>query len=277
MTNLQEHRERFARQIVNAGGRMGVRLIDAFAATPRENYLGPPPWPLLAMPGTPPQPIDDPRLLYEDVLVALCTRRGINNGQPSLHAQCLAACAPDAGDTVIQVGAGTGYYSAILAQLVGAGGQVIAYEIETDLAERAHLNLRAWSHVRVVAKSATDEPLPPADVIYVSAGATHPPNSWLDALKPSGRLIFPLTPHTGLGGMLLVTRQDATHYAASFIARVAFISCLGARDDVSAKALAEAFATRPMAAVKSLRRAGPPDATAWCAGDGWWLSTADAA
>lgn len=220
---------------------------------------------------------EDPRLLYQDVLVGLATNRGINNGQPTLHAKCLAACAPTAGESVLHVGAGTGYYTAILASLVGTTGGVVAYEIEADLADRARENLRHIQNVTVVHGSASEAPLPSAAIIYVNAGATHPLASWLDALSPGGRLIFPLTPDEGFGGMLLVTRRSQESYAASLIARAAFVPCIGARDVFTSRALAAAFESRPITIVKSLRRGTQPDATAWCVVTGWWLSTSEPA
>ena len=61
----------------------------------------------------------DPERLYEDVLVAIDARRGINNGQPSLHAQSIDALRLKEGETVVQIGAGAGYYTAILASSSG--------------------------------------------------------------------------------------------------------------------------------------------------------------
>ncbi len=54
---------------------------------------------------------DDPVVLYQDVLVALAPERGVNNGSPSLHALWLDRLAPQAGERVVHIGAGTGYYS----------------------------------------------------------------------------------------------------------------------------------------------------------------------
>ncbi|HSW04355.1 protein-L-isoaspartate O-methyltransferase family protein [Aquabacterium sp.] len=276
MSSIAAHRERYARLIVRSAGPSSRRLIEAFASIPREQFLGPAPWPVLNGSGHGPRWTEDPRELYQDVLVGIALERGINNGQPSLHGSCLEACAPAHGDTALHIGAGTGYYTAILAALVGPTGTVLAYEIEPDLAERARENLVRWPNVRVIAASACAGALPAADVIYVNAGATHPVPCWLDALKPGGRLIFPLTPNEGYGGMLLVTRRGETRYDAAMLMRVAFIPCAGARDEASARALAAALDSQPMHIVRSLRREGPPDDTAWYVGAGGWLSTADA-
>lgn len=279
MTTVQDLRSCYAELIVHSAGSSSQRLIDAFASTEREHYVGPGPWQIATGSSYLQTPSDDPRWLYQDVLVGLAVDRRLNNGQPTLHARCLDACAPAEGESVVHIGVGTGYYTAVLAALVGPRGQVVGYEIEKDLAARARANLQHLQNVQVRAASASEAELPRADVVYVNAGATHPLPTWLDALNVGGRLILPLTPAKGFGGMLMVTRRhDATRYAASFLLKVAFTPCIGARDDVAAQALATALETRPTSQVRSLRRNttpyDAPDATAWCVGDGWWLSCA---
>jgi len=81
-------------------------------------------------------PHNDPAFLYQDVVVSL-DADGLNNGEPSLHAMCIAALRPQKGDHIVHVGAGTGYYTTILAKLVGERGVVDAYEIEPRLVRRA--------------------------------------------------------------------------------------------------------------------------------------------
>jgi len=269
---LEAERLRYADEVLRGIGGDTQRLHDAFAHTPRERFIGAPPWPLVG------HDIgrvwsSDPHELYQDVLVSLAAERGINNGQPSLHARCLAECDPHLGETVLHVGAGTGYYSAILARLVGEHGRVIAYEIEADLAARAAANLTPWPQVEVRAVSGATPPLPSSDVIYVSAGATHPVAAWLDALHLRGRLMFPLTADAGSGCMLLVTHRSERAYAARALMRVSFIACIGARDERAAAALRRAFALQPVEAVRSLHRDDAADDSAWCVGEGWWLST----
>ena len=205
-SSVQAHREFYAKFVVRSAGSTDEQLIAAFAATDRAHYVGSGPWPIFVNPGYLSTPSDDPVFLYQDILVGLATERGINNGQPSLHARCLAACSVKLDEIVVQIGAGTGYYTAILAALVGGDGYVTAYEIEDDLARRARINLRHLPNVTVMGSSTSIEALPDADLIYVNAGATHPLPIWLDALNIGGRLIFPLTPNEGFGVMLLVTR-----------------------------------------------------------------------
>lgn len=277
MKPLAACRADFAADIVARAGVAAPRLREAFATTPREDYLGPPPWQLFGGAALRSSETSDPRLLYQDVLVSLADDRGINNGQPSLHALSIAAAAPAPGETALHIGAGTGYYTAILAAMVGGGGAVIAYEIEADLAAQARRHLQPLPQVQVRHASGAEGPLPPADVVYVSAGASHPLQCWLDALKPGGRLVFPLTPEHGFGVMLRLTRCRDDAFAALALTRVSFIPCIGARDAAASAALSAALASKPIEAVRSLRRHVPPDATAWCVGDGWWLSTARSA
>ena len=174
---LRAARARYAEDAMvwaREAGTDNPRVQAAFAAVPRENYLTPPPWRIFAPGGWMDDETSDAEKLYADVLVVLDRQQGINNGQPSLHAGWMAAVDPRQGDTVVQIGIGTGYYTAILAWLVGEGGRVEAYEIEPRLAEIARENLAALKQVRVHAESAVGTGLPPADVVYVSAGAVAP-------------------------------------------------------------------------------------------------------
>jgi len=270
--SVEDYRRFYAEYIVKASGTSDPRLIDAFAKVPRERFLGPGPWQVFVGSGYIPTISDDPRLLYQDLLFALASDRKINNGQPSLHARCLAAAAPSPTESVVHIGAGTGYYSAILATLVGTAGSVLAIEREEDLADRAKVALDDFANVEVRAASGTETVIPPSDVIYVNAGATHPPATWLDTLRIRGRLVFPLTADEGIGVMLLVTRSAETLYSARAFTRAAFIPCIGARDQAMSISLTKALERQSLKEVRSLRRGSVPDSSAWCVGSDWWLS-----
>jgi protein-L-isoaspartate(D-aspartate) O-methyltransferase len=224
MDSSEEFRRRYAGKIAEIVGLEDPRIGRAFASVPREDFLPPPPWTVISH-GTAVRTsgIAD---IYDNVLVAIDRRRGINNGEPALHAAWMAAVSPQPGETVIHVGAGTGYYTAILAILVELGGRVEAYEYEADLAAQAADNLSGYPQVSVHSGSAFGRILPSADVIYVNAGVAAPDPEWLRALHHGGRLIFPWQPHRDWGPAMLVTRRPKG-YAAKPLMNVGFISCSG--------------------------------------------------
>jgi len=211
------------------------------------------------------------------MLIALDAARGINIGQPSLHARCLDALAPrsGSGETIVQIGAGSGYYTAILAELVGPLGRVHAFEIAADLALRAERNLAPWPWVTLHARSGALGDLPKADAIYVNAGITQPSWTWLDAMRLGGRLLFPLQPEGGWGGMLLVHKpaDGGLSWPARFVSRAAFIPCEARQVEETGRGLAEAFAGGNWENVTALRLDDDIDQTCWFRGEDWWLST----
>jgi len=132
--NTLEAARRFFGDVTAASGEASdPRIADAFASIPREDFLGPGPWLTIAGNGYVRTPTADPVLLYQDRVFALLPDKRLNNGEPSLHARCIAAAAPQPGEQVLQVGAGGGYYTAILATLVEPDGSVEAREVEPGL------------------------------------------------------------------------------------------------------------------------------------------------
>lgn len=263
---------RYASAIAAAPGVDDPRVVDAFSAVPREHFLGPGPWMILGREGYVESGTADPALLYDDIVVALAPDKRINNGQPSLHARCLSAARIQPGDRVLHIGCGTGYYSAILAELVGSLGAVTAWDIEPTFVDAARENLRRWANASVMLRSGTVPPIPESNVIYVCAGCTQPLREWVNALSDDGRLLFPLTPGWDFGGMLMITR-DAERYRAGFICRCSFIPSVGGSTAVNEAALREAFARSNMDRVTALHFGdGAKCDDAWLVGDDWWLS-----
>ena len=127
-------------------------LLAAFATVARERFVGPGPWRIKSPWGLNEYWTTgdvDPRCLYHDVLIALDEAHGVNNGQPSLWAFLFDRLGVTAGEHLLHLGCGTGYYTAILAELVGASGSVAAIEIDAALAERARVALGLWPQVGV--------------------------------------------------------------------------------------------------------------------------------
>jgi protein-L-isoaspartate(D-aspartate) O-methyltransferase len=182
MQNRSENlRAFFARYVAACGGVRGSQIEQAFATVRREAFAGPGPWSIYLLGvGYIDTPDDDMAFLHQDTLVALDVKRGVNIGQPSAHARWLGALDLREGEVVLQVGAGTGYYTAILAHLVGGEGRVHAYEIDPRFASRARKNLQDLPQVVVQARSGIVDDLPKVDAIYVCAGITQPCWAWLD-------------------------------------------------------------------------------------------------
>ena len=155
-------RDFYAKLVAAAGGPLRDRLEQAFAIVRRERFLGPGPW--LARSFYEPiyvqTPTDDPIHVYQNLLFALLEEEGINNGEPCLHGQLLGALSPHEGDTVLHIGCGTGYYTAILGQLVGPAGKAIGYEVNAGLATSASGNLAQWRNVEVRCASGVADGLP---------------------------------------------------------------------------------------------------------------------
>ena len=277
---LEEKRHCYARHITELGGidresSVGREICRAFESVPREDFVGPPPWTIVSTSGSVQSATSSVLDLYEDVLVALNPGRGLNNGQPSLHAYCLNALALEKGESAVHVGMGAGYYTAILGLLAGESGHVDGFEIEPELARQAASNLSGLRQVDIHDHSGAEAPIPNSDVVYVSAACAEPVDVWLDALRIGGRLLFPLEPEGRPGQMLLVTKCTDRFYRARFLGGVQFVGCVGAQNRAAAEALEAAFRRGNWGAVRSLRRDDEPDESCWVAGPGWWLSTDD--
>jgi len=254
-------------------------LVDAFAKVSREQFVGPGPWQICGMDGIWTTADDNPANVYHDVLIVLDEEHHINNDEPILYAFLFDQLRIAPGESVIHLGCGMGYYTAILAEIVGSGGRIEAFEIRSNLADRARTALVPWSWVTVRHDDGAGISLDEADITIVSAGATHPLNSWLDALTPGGRLLFPMTSTDGTGKMLLITRRREDGFAARFLCWAGFMELSGARDGRISERLTNIFReANDEAAVKSLRRDMHEECeSCWLHENDWCLSRCDPA
>ena len=271
-------RRTFARHVSFAAQPEDPRLEAALVDVRREAFMGPGPWRIGG--GSRLTPDADPSWLYQDVLVSLMPEKALNNGQPSFLIGLIALGAIQAGEHVVHIGAGVGYYTAIMAELTGREGRVTAIEYEPELAARAAANLAAWPQVEVACADGATHPFAPADVIFVNAGASRPLDHWLDALKDGGRLILPLTVGFTMPGGAAMTRgciflieRRGDDYAAAFKGQTMIYPCFGAQDSDSEASLKAAFAGGGHAKVRRLRRDADVAAESrWAGGPGWALT-----
>ena len=275
MEPVEQARQWYAEELRFTAKVRSSAVVDAFATVPREQFVGPGPWRIKS-----PMDVaeywttddDDPRHVYHDALIALDEPRGINNGQSSLWAYLFDHLDLAPGEQILHLGCGAGYYTAIIVELVGSAGRVTAVEIDATLAQKAEMALTDWPQVRVIHADGAGTSFERVDAIVASAGATHPLPSWLDGLRPGGRLLFPMTTLRA-GAMLLVTLRKEDGFAARFLCRAGFIDFQGARNPAISRRLAAALRRDQGAAVKSLRRDDHnEDKTCWLHGEGWCLS-----
>ncbi|MBZ9742896.1 MULTISPECIES: protein-L-isoaspartate O-methyltransferase family protein [unclassified Mesorhizobium] len=273
MSNIEDIRTFYARLMAANADSLDPRLEEVFASVPREAFLGPGPWTVIAGNVRLMTPSADPAHICQNVLVALDADKGINNGEPFLHAMWIGKLAPRPGETVTHIGAGTGYYTALLSKLVSPGGSVTAFELDKNLADLARENLEAYRNTTVVHGDAVTTSLPPSDIVYVNAGVVAPPAGWLKALRPGSRMIFPWRPAERVPLAMLVTRTEKGFACDPFM-RAWFIPCFGASlADLAAKIPTREQATRSRSIWLTSDKA--PDRTATAIfGDVWFSSEA---
>ncbi len=287
MNDLDSIRRYYAEELGAVANLQSEALIDAFAKVSREDFLGPGPWLIL----NPFHSIDenneasyyratadaDSKHLYHNVLIAIDAKRCLNNGQPSFLAILIDSLDLVPGDSVAHIGCGTGYYTAIMAEVVGPNGRVTAFEVDTQLAARARANLSYLSHVEVVESDSSGLAPNKYDGMLVNAGATHPRHAWLDALRVGGRLILPLTVSTESGvtqsGEVLKIARRENGLRAGFLCSTSIFPCSGTRDPELNDKLRAAFKRADLNRVQSLRRdRHAPSDTCWLHSDEFCLS-----
>ena len=279
-----DRRRFYAEEIQAVANLRTEALVNALAVVERERFLPPGPWAVRSesdfMAPMRHTPDSDPRHVYHNVAVGIDPSRMLFNGAPSVIAGAIDALSLAPGNRVLHVGAGLGYYTALMARCVGPSGRVLGVEIDPNLATGARENLRdiEWAEFR---NGDASEPLDEAfDAILVNAGVTHPLSGWLDALSESGRMIVPITatfgPATtiGKGSMLLISAtSDRQRFAVRPAGFVAIYSALGIRSEAVNTLIGQALSRTPFAPVKSLRRdAHDPDDTCWVHSPGVCLS-----
>jgi protein-L-isoaspartate(D-aspartate) O-methyltransferase len=156
------------------------RVLEAMAAVPRELFV----------------PGELSAHAYEDE--ALPIGEGQTISQPYMVARICEALALSGRERVLDVGTGSGYQAAVLAELAA---DVHSIERIPELAERARENLRAagYEQVQVHVGDGTlgDPEHAPFEGIAVAAAAPEPPPSLYDQLRANGRLVVPVGSRRG--------------------------------------------------------------------------------
>jgi protein-L-isoaspartate(D-aspartate) O-methyltransferase len=267
-------------------------LVEAFAAVPREAFLRPGPWSVLAETdysggatggafgqgaATRLTPDDNPARVCHNIAVGIDPVRQLFNGQPATLAVFIDALALTPGARVLHVGCGLGYYSAVMAHCVGPAGRIVACEVDARLADEARDKLASMPWVEVRHDNASAPLGETFDAILVNAGVTHPLDTWLDAMAPGGRMVLPLTvpmpamgPTIGKGLVISLAAMPGGDLMARVLTVVAIYTAEGIRDETLSGPIGAAMMGGPMkwSAITRLRRDGHES------GPSCWLHTA---
>lgn len=267
MMTIEECRSFYAQEVRFASNLTTPGLVEAFAKVPREKFLGPGPWQIGSAEGRAMAAaglaqlsyvtVDDPRDVYHNVVVSLDRAKDINNGQPSALGRWIDALALKSGERVYHLGCGVGYYTAIMAEVVGASGSVVGLELQPELAARARENLASYGQVTVESgDGATFDP-GERDAMLVNCGVTHPQTIWLERLHEGGRLVVPFTlainPTIGQGMMEKIVRSREM-YSTELVSPVAIYSGGSLRDAELEPQMLKGLKTGGLLKLRSVRR-----------------------
>jgi protein-L-isoaspartate(D-aspartate) O-methyltransferase len=264
---IEDYRHHYSQEIRFVANVETPGLVDAFARVPREKFAGPGPWRIASaekrmmsaagLGASSYTTIEDARDLYHNVVVVLDASKDINNGQPGALALWMDALDLKPGGRVYHMGCGAGYYTAMMAEVVGSEGSVVACEYQPELAERARENLSCYPNVTVHAGDGAAFDPGDCDAMLINAGVTRLHPLWLDRLRENGRLVVPFTigmsPTLGQGIMAKIVRERGA-YSAQFVSPLGIYSCTGLRDPESEALLKKALISGALIKLKSLRR-----------------------
>ncbi len=179
-------REALVNSLLAEGHITQPRVAEAFRAVPRHLFL----------PGM------DLAVVYQDEAIAIKEANGMwlsSSSQPAIMAIMLEQLELQPGQRVLEVGAGSGFNAALMAHLVGDAALVTTLDIDDDLVEQAHANLKAagYGEVSVVCADGWEgyRPHAPYDRVILTVGAWDISPAWVEQLREGGILLLPLDFH----------------------------------------------------------------------------------
>ncbi len=171
--------------------------------------------------------IDGPAGSMADQDSALPIGFGQTISQPSLVLAMTQALDPDSGSSVLEIGTGSGYQTALLAKF-----SRVVYTIETvpQLHESAKKRLQGlgFSNIEYLCGDGSSgwPEHAPFDRIMVTAAAGTLPKTLIDQLAPGGRMIVPVGPK-GMQELTLITRDKKGQVQRKVLEHVVFVEFKG--------------------------------------------------
>jgi len=205
----QRLRNRMVDQQIAARDVSAPAVLDAMRAVPRHRFA----------------PEHPPELAYSDRPLPIGHEQTIS--QPYIVARMTELVTPRGADRVLEIGTGSGYQAAVLAEIVDS---VFTIEIIPELARMARTRLDTLGYDNVVVRTGDGykgwPERAPFDVIVVTAAPEEIPPPLLDQLAPGGRMIVPVGPTGRTQRLTLINKSADGQITRRAVAAVRFVPFL---------------------------------------------------
>jgi len=210
MTDYRAEREAMVERQLRRRGITEPDILDAFRAVPREAFISD----------------EHAHLAYGDHPLPIEANQTIS--QPYIVALMIQAAAIKPGDTVLEVGAGSGYAAAIISRIAAT---VIGIERQHDLVEvaKGRLHRLGYDNVEIVEGDGTKgwPDGAPFDAILAAASGSHVPRPLVEQLAPNGRIVMPIGEPGWAQELVKVTKQDDGILRQENLGDVRFVPLIG--------------------------------------------------
>jgi protein-L-isoaspartate(D-aspartate) O-methyltransferase len=186
------------------------KILEAFRAVPREEFLA-----------------DEFRdAAYGDHPLPI--EAGQTISQPYIVALMIAAAEIKCGDSVLEVGAGSGYAAAVMSRIAG---KVVAIERRTELVEvaRERITRLGYDNVEIVEGDGTRgwPAGSPFDAILAAASGSHVPPAWVEQIVDGGRIVMPVGDPGWVQKLVKVTKGPTGKLITEDLGGVRFVPLIG--------------------------------------------------
>ena len=210
MTDFAAEREGMVERQIASRGITDPKIIEAFLAVPREEFLS-----------------EDYRdLAYGDHPLPI--EAGQTISQPYIVALMIEAAQIKPGDKVLEVGAGSGYAAAVMSRIAG---KVIAIERQSELVKVAEQRMErlGYANVRIVEGDGTRgcPAEAPFDAILAAASGSHVPKTLVGQLADGGRIVMPVGDPSWIQKLVKVTKGPADRLITEDLGGVRFVPLIG--------------------------------------------------
>ena len=208
LASYEEQRRAMVEQQLRARGIHDQRVLDAMLELPRHEFV----------------PLEFQAQAYADHPLPIGAEQTIS--QPFIIAVALQALALTGSESVLEVGTGSGYQTALLARMAR---QVYSVERHAELTEKAKATLEqlGFGNIKISVRDGSQgwPDYAPYDAILVSAAAPSLPKSLIEQLQEGGRMVIPVGPPHAQE-LQLISRK-ATQISSETVEGCRFVPLVG--------------------------------------------------